>query len=141
MSDTSQTIQAQLNYFNASYAHAAMPLVKLGDFLAGQLKPITDTDARTVTANVLVMDVPGRIESVVATAGGATGICLIGPAGATTATHQCVVAYDTDGFATITFHGADAVTAAKVTYSLVPYPENPHNGVKGLGAILAYSPV
>lgn len=141
MSDTSQTIQAQLNYFNASYAHAAMPLVKLGDYLAGQIKPVTDTDARAVTDHVLVMDVPGRIESVVATAGGATGISLIGPEGATTATKQCTIAYDADGFATITFHAADAVTAAKVTYSLIPYPENPHTGVKGLGAILAYSPV
>jgi hypothetical protein len=141
MSDPNQTIQAQIDRFNANDAHAAMALIQLGTIIAGLVKPKSDSVARTVTSNVLVMDVPGRIESVVATAGGATGICLIGPAGATTATHQCVVAYDTDGFATITFHGADAVTAAKVTYSLVPYPENPHNGVKGLGAILAYSPV
>ena len=138
MSDTPQTVQTQLNIFTPQAVNSVMALINFGDWLAGQLKPLTDADARTVTANVLVMDVPGRIEAVVATAGG-SGIYLVGPAGATTATKQCTVAYDANGIATITFHAADGVTAAKITYSPAPYTSNP-DGTRGLGNLLAYVP-
>ena len=138
MSDAPQSIKEQLNNFTANSVNAAMGLVLLGDILAGQIKPITDTDARTVTTNVLVMDTPGEIVSVVATAGG-SGIYLIGPAAATTATKQCTIAYDVNGIATITFHAADGVTAAKVTYKPLPYTSNP-DGTQGLGNLLAMVP-
>jgi len=140
MSDINQTIQDQIDLFNANTAHASMSLVQLGTFLAGQLKPITDADARTVTTDVLVMDVPGRIEAVWATAGNVTGIMLIGPEGATLRTLTCTVAYDVNGIATITFFATDAVTAAKITYSEAPYPSTADGRTVGLGNILALVP-
>lgn len=140
MSDINQTIKDQIDLFNANTAHASMALVQLGTFIAGQLVPITDSSARTVTTNVLVMDVPGRIEAVWATAGNATGIMTIGPAGATLRTLTCTVAYDVNGIATITFYGTDAVTAAKITYSQAPYPMTADGRTVGLGNILALVP-
>lgn len=138
MADTNQTIQQQLNNATAGTFEAVLGLIGFGDWIAGQLRPLTDADARTVTANVLVMDVPGEVIAVVATAGG-SGIYLIGPEGATTATKQCTIAYDVNNFATITFHAADGVTAAKVTYKPVPYPSN-KDGTRGLGNLLAMVP-
>jgi len=139
MADTNQTIQTQIDNFDANYAHSAMGLLTLGTIIAALLRPTTDTDARTVTDHVLVMSTPGWVRHVVATAGGATGITLLGPAGATTATKQATIAYDVNGIATITFHAADAVTAAKVTYSPWPYPTNGDRTV-GLGNLLAMVP-
>lgn len=138
MADTNLTIKDQINNMRGLEGLAALGAVRLGDWLAGQLKPLTDSVARTVTDSILEMDVPARITAVVATAGGATGIQLIGPEGATTATKQCTIAYDTNGFATITFHAADAVTAAKVTYAT--YPEPTFNSVTGLGEVLEAVP-
>lgn len=138
MSDTPQTIQQQLDIFAPQAVHAVMAQVQLGTFLAGQIKPITDSVARTVTSNVLLMDTPGEVVAAVATAGG-SGIYLIGPDGATTATKQCTVAYDINGFATITFHAADGVTAAKITYKPLPYTTNP-DGTQGLGRLLSVVP-
>lgn len=140
MSDNNQTIQAQIDRFNANDAHAAMALIQLGTILAGYIKPTTDSSARTVTTHVLVMDVPARIVAVEATTGGSTGNCLIGGAGSTLATLQVAVAYDVDGIATITFKASDAVTAAKVTYAELPLPSLP-DGSTGLGTVLAHVPV
>lgn len=140
MSDPNQTIQAQIDRFNANDAHAAMALIQLGTIIAGLVKPKSDSVARTVTSNVLVMDVPARIIAVEATAGGTTGVSLLAPSGATLATKQCTVDYDDDGIATITFKASDAVTTAKVQYAELPLPSLP-DGSTGLGTVLAYVPV
>lgn len=139
MSDSPQTIQQQINNFTIHQIGGVMALVALGDIIAALLKPTTDSDARTVTSDTLVMDVPARINAVEVTAGGVTGLQLIGGAGSTLATKQVAVAYDTDGIATITFKASDAVTAAKVTYTEWPYPTNP-DGTSGLGNLLAMIP-
>ena len=67
----------------------------------------------TVTANAVTLSDPGRVLAVEATTAGSTGVKsrkLVAPPGA----GEYVVAYDSDGIATITFAGADSVTEAAV---------------------------
>lgn len=122
------TVKEALNIASPTDLPAQLHKVSLGTVLQG-LIPVQDTDPRTVTANVLTLTgEPGEVTAVVATAGGVTGGFTIIPPAAATATKTVKVGYSAEGIATLTFHAADAVTAAKVVKKTLP---------ANLGTILA----
>lgn len=122
------TVQEALNIAQANDIPDMLRKISLGTLLAGLLVPATDADARTVTANVCVLNTPGTVIAVTVTAGGVTGNFSPIAAGMTPATKEVAVAYSAEGVATLTFLGADAVTACKVQKTTWP---------AGLGTILA----
>lgn len=108
------TVQQALDISNPNDIPDMLRKVRLGTILAGMLVPATDTDARTVTSNVCVMTTAGIVLAVTVTAGGVTGNFRPIAAGQTPATTQVAVSYSAEGVATLTFLGADGVTACKV---------------------------
>lgn len=90
-------------------------LVRLGSLLAAMLKP-TLVEGIVVYGHAAQTTVPGRVTSVVATAGGSTGGLLIVPSSATPGAGECKVAYDASGNATVTTAAADTVTEIDVEY-------------------------
>ena len=122
------TVQQALDISNPNDIPDMLRKVRLGTILAGMLVPATDADARTVTSNVCVMTTAGIVLAVTATTGGVTGNFSLIAAGQTPATTQVAVSYSAEGIATLTFLGADAVTACKVQKTTI---------TAGLGTILA----
>ena len=108
------TVQQALDISNPNDIPDMLRKVRLGTILAGMLVPATDTDARTVTSNVCVMTTAGIVLAVTATTGGVTGNFSLIAAGQTPVTTQVAVSYSAEGIATLTFLGADGVTACKV---------------------------
>lgn len=114
----------------SNYGHGGVALQKghgepaLADVLRGLADDANGAPSiltgLTVAANVVTLAVKGRVLSVQATTGGTTGIfsqLLTG----VLATTQYSVAYDSDGYATITFAAADSVTECAVEVSPASY--------------------
>jgi len=122
------TVQEALDISNPNDIPDMLRKVRLGTILAGMLVPVTDANARTVTADVCVLTTAGTVLAVTATAGGTTGNFRLVASGMTPATTQVAVSYSAEGIATLTFAAADAVTACKVQKTTI---------TAGLGSILA----